>query len=49
MSGFPSVYANPEISDAAGKIDIVLVKGLADNYGQWFYFGNSSDPPMKER
>ncbi len=37
MSGFPSVYANPEVSTVADKIGVTLVKGPADNYAQWMY------------
>lgn len=37
MSGFPSVYANPEVSSVAGKIGVSLLKGPAGNYAQWMY------------
>lgn len=37
MSGFPSVYANPEVSTVAGNIGVALLKGPAGNYAQWMY------------
>lgn len=37
MAGFPSVYANPEISAVADKIDVALITGPAGNYAQWLY------------
>jgi len=37
MSGFPSVYANPEISSVAGNIGVSILEGPAGNYAQWMY------------
>lgn len=37
MSGFPSVYANKEVSSVADKIGVALIKGPADKYAQWMY------------
>ena len=37
MMGFPSVFANPDISEVAGKIGVTLLTGPAGNYAQWNY------------
>jgi len=37
MSGFPSVYINPEISTVADRTSTTLIKGPAGNYAQWLY------------
>lgn len=37
MSGFPSVYANPEVSSVADKLGVSVLKGPAGNYAQWLY------------
>lgn len=37
MAGFPSVFADPEVSQVAGKIGVSLVTGPAGNYAQWLY------------
>ncbi|MEW5786099.1 MAG: sugar ABC transporter substrate-binding protein [Bacillota bacterium] len=51
MSGFPSVYANPEISSVAGNIGVVLLKGPAGHHAQWMYgegLGISKNSKNKE-
>lgn len=37
MSGFPSVYDNPENSQVAGKVGTALIKGPAENTAQWMF------------
>jgi len=37
MAGFPSVFANPKVSQVAGKIGVSLLTGPADHYAQWLY------------
>jgi len=37
MSGFPSVYANKEVSSVADKIGVTLLKGPGGKYAQWMY------------
>ncbi len=37
MSGFPSVYASPDVSEVHDKIGVTLLTGPAGNYAQWMY------------
>ncbi|MBC7109108.1 MAG: sugar ABC transporter substrate-binding protein [Methanomassiliicoccales archaeon] len=37
MAGFPSVFADPTVSQVAGKIGVSLLTGPAGNYAQWLY------------
>jgi ABC-type glycerol-3-phosphate transport system substrate-binding protein len=51
MSGFPSVYINPEISTVADRTSTTLIKGPAGNYAQWLYsegLGIPKDSKNKE-
>ena len=36
MAGFPSVFADPGISEVAGKIGVALITG-PEHYAQWLY------------
>ena len=51
MSGFPSVFANPEISSVHDKIGVTLLQGPTGNYAQWVYgegLGISKDSKNKD-
>ncbi|WP_123042993.1 ABC transporter substrate-binding protein [Cohnella candidum] len=37
MSGFPSVYDNPQNSQVAGKVDTAIITGPANHAAQWMF------------